>query len=447
MFHVNQTIFALASAQGRAGVSIIRLSGLQALAALRQLTTKAIEPRRAVFTPLTYQGELIDEAVVLWFKAPHSFTGEDCVELHVHGARAVLDRLYQILRELGLRLAEAGEFSRRALENGKLDLTQAEAIADLVDAESEAQRRQALTQMGGGLKTQYESWHSDLVEILARIEVYIDFPDEDLPDELTDSILERIAAVENRLAEALAQSQRGRQIREGYRIVVLGEPNAGKSSLFNALLQAEAAIVTPIAGTTRDVIEAQFRIGPYSVLLYDTAGLRETDEIVEAEGIRRARAKAEQADLRVWVIDASDKTAQIPNGIHPGDLVVFNKYDQTTDNLYESFVNRHDSRETSAFKISVSNGLGMGQLVKALEGRVTEQLSVQTFPAATRQRHIDRLKEALAQLIAGREGRLRVPELTAEHIRSAINAFESLFGRYDVEGVLDVVFSTFCIGK
>ena len=444
---MNQTIFALASAQGRAGVSIIRISGPRALDVLRRFTDKPVSPRRAIYTPLMHEGEVIDQAVVLWFQAPRSFTGEDCVELHVHGSRAILDRLYGLLADAGLGLAGPGEFSRRAVENGRLDLTQAEGIADLVDAETEAQRRQALTQMGGGLKAQYEAWRTQLVDVLARIEVYIDFPDEDLPIELADSILERIGTVRTSLTLALAESRRGRQIREGYRIVILGEPNAGKSSLFNALLQAEAAIVTPIAGTTRDVIEAQFRIGPYSVLLYDTAGLRETDEVVEAEGIRRARAKGEEADLRIWVIDAAEVGGKIPDEIRPGDLVVFNKYDQSTDNLYESFASADDSRETLAFKVSTRTGEGLGSLTAAIERIVTEQLSAQTFPAATRQRHVERLEDARYQLGLALQSRLAVPELTAEHIRAAINSFEVLFGRYDVEGVLDVVFSTFCIGK
>lgn len=440
---MKQTIFALASAQGRAGVSVIRLSGPRALSAVRQLTNKELSPRQAVYTSLTCRGEPIDQAVVILFPAPASFTGEDCIELHVHGSRAVLDRLYVILSELGLRLAEPGEFSRRAMENGKLDLTQAEAIADLVDAESEAQRQQALTQLGGGLKAQYEAWRADLVELLARVEVYIDFPDEDLPQDLTDAILGRITALETALATAIADSERGRQIREGFRIVILGEPNAGKSSLFNALLEAEAAIVTPIAGTTRDVIEAQLRIGPYSVLLYDTAGLRDTDELVEAEGIRRARAKAEEADLRLWVVDSSD-TGQLPDGIRPGDLLAFNKIDLSTDNHGES---GDVSRETRVFRLSTATGEGMSALVAAIESLVTERLSARTFPVATRQRHIERLGEARDQLAGARQSALTVPELTAEHIRAAVNAFEQLFGRYDVEGVLDVVFSTFCIGK
>ncbi|ESQ90551.1 tRNA modification GTPase TrmE [Asticcacaulis sp. AC460] len=443
---MNQTIFALASAQGRAGVSIIRLSGPEAVPALKRLTGKSVPPRRAVFTPLIHDGELIDEAVVVYFQGPNSFTGEDCVELHVHGSRAILDRLYAILTDFGLRLAQPGEFSRRALENGKLDLTQAEAITDLVDAESEAQRRQALTQMGGGLKVQYEAWHAALVEILARIEVYIDFPDEDLPGELVDSILDRIAAIQASLEAAIADAKRGRQIREGFRIVILGEPNAGKSSLFNALLKAETAIVTPIAGTTRDVIEAQLRIGPYSVLLYDTAGLRETDEVVEQEGIRRARAKGDEADLRLWVIDSSASGLE---GVEPRarDLIAFNKIDQGSDNLYESFSNLSVSRETQLFKVSVETGQGVADLVAAIENIVTERLSVQTFPAATRARHTERLQEAVDHLDQARLTRMRVPELTAEHVRAGINSFEALFGRYDVEDVLDVVFSTFCIGK
>ncbi|CAL4865944.1 tRNA modification GTPase MnmE [Asticcacaulis sp. MM231] len=442
---MKHTIFALASAQGRAGVSIIRLSGPQALWAAQQLTPKNLTPRLATYAPLTYQNELIDEAVIIWFKAPHSFTGEDCIELHVHGSKAILDRLYIILLELGLKLAMPGEFSRRALEHGKLDLTQAEAIADLVDAESEAQRRQALTQLGGGLKAQYTSWRSDLIDLLARLEVYIDFPDEDLPTELADGILDRIRSLEHALEVAIADSHRGRQIREGYRIVILGEPNAGKSSLFNALLKAEAAIVTPIAGTTRDIIEAQLRIGPYSVLLYDTAGLRETDEAIEAEGIRRARAKAEEADLRIWVIDSTGPA--LPEDFRDGDLMVFNKIDEAQDSERQAVAALRVSRETSVFAVSVSMGTGMTDLVATIEHIISEQLSAQTFPAATRQRHIERLTEARDQLAIARRSDLGVPELTAENVRSAVNSFDQLFGRYDVEGVLDVIFSSFCIGK
>ncbi len=442
---MKRTIFALASAQGRAGVSIIRLSGDKALWAVQQLTTKNLTPRMAVYTPLAWQGELIDEAVILWFKSPHSFTGEDCVELHVHGSKAILDRLYLILVELGLELAAPGEFSRRALEHGKLDLTQAEAIADLVDAESEAQRRQALTQLGGGLKQQYEVWRANLIDILARLEVYIDFPDEDLPAELTVSILGRIRTLEDKLSAAISDSHRGRQIREGYRIVILGEPNAGKSSLFNVLLKAEAAIVTPIAGTTRDIIEAQLRIGPYSVLLYDTAGLRETNEVVEAEGIRRARVKADEADLRIWVIDSTRPT--LPEDFRDADLIVFNKIDEAEQAEREAVAALRVSRETSVFAVSVAMGTGLTDLVTSIEHIVGEQLSAQTFPPATRLRHIERLTEARDQLSIAARSNLAVPELSAENIRSAVNSFEALFGRYDVEGVLDVIFSSFCIGK
>jgi tRNA modification GTPase len=439
VFHVKHSIFALASGQGRAGVSIIRISGPQAIAALSRLSGRAFEPRAATYAQLRHEDELIDHAVVVVFPAPRSFTGEDCVELHVHGSRAVLDRLYEILSGFGLRLAGPGEFSRRALENGKLDLTQAEAIADLVDAESEAQRRQALTQLDGGLKLRYEAWRNDLVDILARIEVYIDFPEEDLPQELVDGILSRIRSVKQSLDHAVRDSRRGRQIREGYRIVILGEPNAGKSSLFNALLRAEMAIVTPIAGTTRDVLEAQLRIGPYSVLLFDTAGLRDTWEAVEQEGIRRARLKGDEADLRIWVVDSSLPSDPAKIDIRPGDLVVFNKVDLAAMPSV--------SRETSTYGLSLKTGQGMEDLVVAVETRVTEALSSQTFPAATRQRHLERLEAASDHLAEALKSGLGMPELAAEHIRGAINSFEALFGRYDVEGVLDVVFSTFCIGK
>ncbi|WP_443748987.1 tRNA uridine-5-carboxymethylaminomethyl(34) synthesis GTPase MnmE [Asticcacaulis solisilvae] len=433
---MKHTIFALASAQGRAGVSVIRTSGPQALSVAMQLTGKTLKPRQATYASLTHDGEVIDQAIIIAFLGLSSFTGEDSVEYQVHGSAAVLDRLYSIFDSLGFRLAEPGEFTRRALENGKLDLTQAEAIVDLVDAESEAQRRQALTQLDGGLKRQYEGWRQGLIDLLARIEVYIDFPDEDLPDSLQADILGRIATLHGELEAAIADSRRGRQVREGYRIVILGEPNAGKSSLFNALLKAEAAIVTPIAGTTRDIIEAQLRIGPYTVLLYDTAGLRETDEIVEAEGIRRARNKAEEADLRIWVVDGTRADIDIGD-VRAEDLLVFNKADLAPA--------PDVSRETLA--VSLTTAQGVDNLIATVERRVTAELSTRTFPAATRQRHIDRLSEARQELDAALARRMRVPELTAEHIRQAVNAFDALFGKYDVEGVLDVVFSTFCIGK
>jgi tRNA modification GTPase len=433
---VKHTIFALASAQGRAGVSIIRLSGPDALTTAQALSGKAFRPRFATYTNLVHDGELIDQCVAIWFQGPNSFTGEDCVELHVHGSRAIIDRVYNILLSMGLSLAEPGEFTRRALENHKLDLTQAEAIADLVDAESEAQRRQALMQLGGGLRARYEGWRSELIDLLARLEVYIDFPDEDLPDDLSQSILKRIASLEASLRDALLDEKRGRQIREGYRIVILGEPNAGKSSLFNVLLMSETAIVTPVAGTTRDVLEAQLRIGPYSVLLYDTAGLRETDEVVEREGIRRARSRAADADLRIWVVDSEHPSQPDPELLLPGDFVVYNKVDSGGV-----------SRETSQFHVSTLTGAGIDELITALETHVEMALSLQTFPAATRDRHRQRLAEAHDHVLHALNSDLRVPELNAEDIRMAINSFEALFGRYDVEQVLDEVFSSFCIGK
>jgi tRNA modification GTPase len=433
---VKHTIFALASAQGRAGVSIIRLSGPKALATAETLSGKTFKPRYATYTDLLHDGELLDQCVAIWFQGPNSFTGEDCIELHVHGSRAIIDRLYSVLLSMGLSLAEPGEFTRRALENHKLDLTQAEAIADLVDAESEAQRRQALTQLGGGLRARYEGWRSELIDLLARLEVYIDFPDEDLPADLSQSILKRVGSLEASLREALADEKRGRQIREGYRIVILGEPNAGKSSLFNVLLNAETAIVTPVAGTTRDILEAQLRIGSYSVLLYDTAGLRETEEVIEREGIRRARQRAAEADLRIWVIDSQNPSEPRPDLLMPGDFVVYNKMDSGSV-----------SRETPQFNISTGTGAGIDAFIKALEAHVENALSLHTFPAATRDRHRARLAEAHGHVLHALNSRLHVPELTAEDIRMAINSFEALFGRYDVEQVLEEVFSSFCIGK
>lgn len=437
---MKHTIFALASAPGRAGVAVIRLSGPSALETVRGLAGKSPPARTATYTALHHEGVLIDRALVLTFPAPASFTGEDCAELQVHGSRAVLDQLYRVLTAMGLRLAEPGEFSRRALENGKMDLTQAEAVADLVDAETEAQRQQALTQLDGGLSHQYDRWRSDLIDLLARLEVYIDFPDEDLPTSLVDDIVARMRAVESDLSLAIADSERGQQIREGLRIAILGEPNAGKSSLFNALLQSDAAIVTPVAGTTRDVLEAQLRLGAYYVRLHDTAGLRETEDVVESEGIRRARRVAQQAHMRLWVLDASHPSPPEADLFGPNDVVVFNKTDMATPRPELSQGRR-------SFDISVTESRGIDALMTWLEADVASRLSGQTFPAATRQRHLDRLSAARDELRTALQHSLAVPELTAEHVRAAINAFEALFGRYDVEGVLDVVFGNFCIGK
>lgn len=422
-------------------MAVIRVSGPESVEVVQHLLGRVPKPRFASFGKLSWQGEIIDEALTLYFKAPHSFTGEDCVEFHVHGSHAVIERLYTVLRELRLGLAEPGEFSRRAFENGKLDLTQAEAIADLVDAESEAQRRQALTQLGGGFRARYTDWRERLIRILAHIEALVDFPDEDIPQDLSDSLIVDIGVLKDEIGAALADSQRGRQIREGYRIAIMGEPNAGKSSLFNALLRTDAAIVTPIAGTTRDVIEAQIRIGAYTALIYDTAGLRETADPVESEGIRRAKVRGETADLRLWVIDSSQPFDPHSYSFVAGDYLICNKIDKAGTQALDAELN------VKRFSTDLLSGTGLDALWQSLEADLERALSLSTFPAATRERHTQRLRETEKALNRALRTGFTAPELMAEDLRQAIAGFDALFGRVDVEHVLDHVFSSFCIGK
>ncbi len=456
-----ETIYALASAAGRAGVSVVRTSGPLSQTAITHLTGKRAKPRyahlRALTDPVTR--EIFDQALILWFPAPHSFTGEDCAEFHVHGGRAVLAALFSALDHLGLRQAGPGEFSRQAFGNGKLDLTQAEAIADLVDAETESQRRQALAQLEGALSQRYSQWRDQLIHILALLEADIDFPDEDLPSGLNHQAWPLIQALSREIEQALTEADRGQRIREGYPVAVVGAPNAGKSTLFNRLLGRDAAIVTDIAGTTRDILEAHLVLGGYSVTLSDTAGLRDSADVVEAEGIRRARERAQSAALRLWVLDpsegfsremadTSDLAAPGPDGLplQPGDFVLVNKQDRGVA-LPDSVSQAYKAYGLKLFPISLKGGDGVEAFIAALTDRVVSDLSLATFPSATRQRHQQRLHEAFTCLTDAGRSLLIGSELAAEDIRHASRAVSQVSGQVDVEDVLDVVFSSFCIGK
>src|ERR1019366_671451 len=319
---MGDTIFALASAPGRAAVAIVRLSGPGAGAALQALTGARPRTRRPSLRGLKrpLDRESLDQALVLWFPQPHSYTGEDVAELHLHGGAAVIDGVTEALLGLGLRLAQPGEFTRRAFENGKLDLSQAEAIGDLVEAETDAQRRQALAQLDGDLARRHTAWREALIEALAMLEAAVDFPDEDLPVEVARGAAPLLENVAREIDAALAEGERGERVREGFRIALIGAPNAGKSSLLNALAGRDAAIVTPTPGTTRDVIEVALNLAGYRVLIGDTAGLRTPKGAIEAEGVRRAGALAEAADLRLIVVDvaAKDERWRGPAGPAPG---------------------------------------------------------------------------------------------------------------------------------
>jgi tRNA modification GTPase len=448
---VNDTIFALATAPGRGAVAVVRLSGPASGEAIDRLTGRRPPARQASVRRLSgSDGARIDDAVVLWMPGPASYTGEDCAEFHVHGGRAVVDALSQALLGQGLRLAEPGEFTRRAFENGKLDLAQAEAVADLIDAESQAQRRQALAQLEGALGRRYEGWRGALVKSLAWLEAEIDFPDEDVPGGLAARLRPDLEHLLGDLDRALDDAGRGERVRDGYRIAVIGAPNAGKSSLFNALVRREAAIVMPIPGTTRDVIEASFDLGGFRVLIADTAGLRKSTDPVEVEGVRRARVWAEGAALRLWVVDAAESCSTwnvTADDTRPNDILVLNKTDRPRGADAEAAEAYAQLHEQAVVGISAASGRGVADLEGLLTERVSAALTGAEFPAATRAHHVEQLRSArsyLARAIGALDG---PAELAAEDVRLAARALERVTGRIGAEDVLDLVFASFCIGK
>ncbi|HTW51747.1 MAG TPA: tRNA uridine-5-carboxymethylaminomethyl(34) synthesis GTPase MnmE [Stellaceae bacterium] len=433
-----ETIFAPATAPGRAAIAIVRISGPAAGQALIALIGTLPQPRRARHARLCDPGSgaPIDDGIALWFPAPHSVTGEDIAELQIHGSRAVIAALTDVLRRLGLRLAEPGEFTRRAFFNHKLDLVQAEAIADLTAAETEVQRRQALRQLDGELGTIYHGWSARLLHVLAHLEAAIDFPDEDLPLAIDAEVGAETAALVAEIDTHLVDGRRGERLREGITIAIVGPPNAGKSSLLNALSQREAAITSPIAGTTRDVIEVAIDLAGFPVVLADTAGLRESADIVEQEGLRRAVARAETAEMRLFVFDARRPEDAVGASAWPGrdTLLVANKIDLAND----------PALPHGALPVSALTGVGLGDLVATLAGRVAADYDT-AAPLLTRARHrasLEDTREALGRSLAASD-----PELRAEDLRIAWRSLGRITGSVDVEDLLDVIFADFCIGK
>ncbi len=438
------TIFALSSAPGRAGVAVVRVSGPRAGTAIDALASPRPQDRvaalRRLRAPAT--GEILDHALVLWLAAPKTETGEDMAEFHLHGGPAIVKSVLAALSGLpGCRLAEPGEFARRAFENGKIDLAEAEGLADLIDAETEAQRRQALAQMGGTLSDLYEGWRRQLIEACALIEAAIDFSEE--ADVAADAFARgrsRIAELRPAIAAHLDDGNRGEILREGFRVVLGGPPNVGKSSLLNALARREAAIVSEEAGTTRDVIEVRLDLSGYSVIVSDTAGIREPQGAIEREGIRRALAHARDADLVVWLSDASAHAVPPPPELAArGDkffLAVANKIDVPGA-----------LPPPDALAVSAKTGAGIDALTRRLGDIVRDRVGTTEAPAITRHRYRHHLQACMSALQSFMSGPPSDMELRAEDLRQAANALGRITGRVDVEDVLGEIFGRFCIGK
>ncbi len=425
----DDTVFALASGAGRAAIAVLRISGSGTAGVMKGLCGSLPLPRRAVVRALrSRDGELLDRAMVVWFPGPASYTGEDSAELHVHAGRAVVEAVAAALGSLGVRPAEPGEFTRRAFLNGRLDLVSAEAVHDLVAAETDAQRRQALRQLDGALGGLYRAWTDRLRGALAHQEALIDFPDEDLPPEVEAGLLASVRSLRAEIATHLNDDRRGERLREGLFFAITGAPNVGKSSLINALAERDVAIVSATPGTTRDAIETRVVLGGVPVTLIDTAGLRETTDPIEAEGVRRALSRAASADLVITVVEAGGAIETIAGG-----LVVANKSDL------------HPEQNPGALPVSALTGAGLPELRARLAAEATALTQSSGPPPLTRARHRIALQEASRALRDAETA--REPELRGEAMRLALRALGSITGHVGVEDILDSIFRQFCIGK
>jgi tRNA modification GTPase len=452
-----ETIFALSSGRPPAAIAVVRISGPGAGAALKALVSRVPEPRKAMLARVRdpSSDELIDEALVLWFPGPKSETGEDTAELQLHGGRAVIAAVLDALGALpGLRPAEAGEFTRRAFENGRLDLTRVEGLADLISADTEVQRRQAFRHLQGLLGDRAETWRTMLIEAIALVEAGLDFSEEgDVPADLVAPALNVAQQMLSDIEKTLADNKRGERLRDGLVVAIAGPVNAGKSSLLNRIARREAAIVSPFAGTTRDIIEVHLDLNGYPVTVFDTAGIRVSEDPVEQEGVRRALERASAADLVLWVVDVSAEDELALDNValqfpETPKWLVRNKVDlieQPKPNKPASFVSSIGYRP---FSISARTGAGFDELLQKLTDHARNHLGAAEPALVTRQRQrraledtVFALKRAVAEGKGGRE------DIVAEELRLAARALGRLTGRVDVEDVLDVIFRDFCIGK
>lgn len=444
-----KTIYALSTVYGKSGVAVVRVSGSNAksvITAMTSLDAETIKPRYAYFADLksVVSQETLDKSLVLFFAAPHSFTGEDIVEIQTHGSKAVISSLLANLAQIpGLRLAEPGEFSKRAFYNGKMDLTEAEGLADLIDSETSEQQKYAIRQMEGGLKNLYDDWRSQLLQILAHLEAFIDFPDEDIPQDVISSMNNSVFKLKGSISNHLNSDNIGERLREGFRVVIVGPPNAGKSSLLNSIVNREAVIVSEIAGTTRDAVDVHLDLKGYPVMFTDTAGLREAEEEIEKKGIEIAYGKIQSADFIVCLFDASKDSVQIfdniVNSFKNKTLLVANKSDKLTDEQCSILLKQ------DCILISAKQKIGINKILDAVCEQISSRFTSNSGLLITRRRYREALEDVLENL--DNFGFNKDIELTAEDIRLAARSLGKITGRIEVDDILDKIFGDFCIGK
>ncbi|WP_341793437.1 MULTISPECIES: tRNA uridine-5-carboxymethylaminomethyl(34) synthesis GTPase MnmE [unclassified Rickettsia] len=447
-----ETIFAQSSAQGRAGVAVFRISGPKSLDSLKMLTRKKnFKPRFMYYQKLIdpETGELIDNAMVVYFPSPASFTGEETIEIYVHGSKAIAIMLTSVLLNIaGLRIAEAGEFTKRAFLNGKFDLTAAEGIADLIEAETIMQHKQAIRQAGGALEDLYNGWRASLLRIISLLEAYIDFPDENIPNVVLTEVMNISTKLKDELTSYLNDNRRGELLRSGIQLAIVGAPNVGKSSLLNFLMQREIAIVSNIAGTTRDIIEGHLDIGGYPIILQDTAGIRSgSNDLIEQEGIKRAIESAKKADIKIIMFDVeqlilldSNLNEAITDLIDNNTIIIINKIDLSDLDKVFSIEDKYN-----CLKVSIKENIGMQEILKNIENIAADIAGLTETPYITKERHRRYLKQALAALTSFNLEKDLV--LATEDIRMTIRAISAITGSINIEEILGEIFKNFCIGK
>lgn len=445
----NQTIYALSTVFGKSGVAIIRISGSKAadiISTMTDMDKTKVKPRYAHFVRLYHakSKELLDKCLLLYFKGPNSFTGEDVIELQIHGSMAVIGVVMDSLAQMeDYRLAEPGEFSKRAFYNNKMDLTEAEGLADLIDAETSEQQKYAIRQMDGGLKNLYEGWRETLVAILSHLEAYIDFPEEDIPQDIASNMENTVFKLKEDIKNHLQGDNIGERLREGFRVTIIGSPNAGKSSLLNQIAKREAVIVSDIAGTTRDAIDIHLDLGGYPVMFTDTAGLRETSEEIEQKGIALAYKKAKQADLVIYLFDALKDCAQdiekYKKEFSDKLVVVANKQDKISSERIAEL------QKAGCLVISAKQNTGTDKLLSVIKEHISSRFTSNSGLLISRRRYREALKNTLEFL--NDFNFEKEIELTAEDIRLAAREIGKITGRIEVEEILDKIFGSFCIGK